>query len=52
MGGHSRSYSICKKKINVEAEKDSLIGVMGAFVFAMQIVNFFIPGTVSSGHIA
>ena len=28
-----------------------LMGVMGAFVFAAQMVNFAIPGTGSSGHI-
>lgn len=29
-----------------------LMGVAGAFVFAAQMVNFSIPGTGSSGHIA
>ena len=28
-----------------------LMGVMGAFVFAAQMINFTIPGTGSSGHI-
>lgn len=28
-----------------------LMGVMGAFVFASQMINFTIPGTGSSGHI-
>ena len=27
------------------------MGVMGAFVFAAQMINFSIPGTGSSGHI-
>ena len=27
------------------------MGVMGAFVFAAQMINFAIPGTGSSGHI-
>ena len=27
------------------------MGVMGAFVFAAQMINFTIPGTGSSGHI-
>jgi len=31
--------------------KTSLMGVMGAFVFAAQMLNFAIPGTGSSGHI-
>lgn len=28
-----------------------LMGVMGAFVFASQMINFSIPGTGSSGHV-
>lgn len=35
-------------------EKENIIplmGVMGAFVFAAQMINFSIPGTGSSGHI-
>jgi len=28
-----------------------LMGVMGAFVFAAQMINFAVPGTGSSGHI-
>lgn len=37
-------------------EKDSnsiipLMGVLGAFVFAAQMINFAIPGTGSSGHV-
>lgn len=37
-----------------KSQKDSIIalmGVMGAFVFAAQMINFSIPGTGSSGHI-
>ncbi len=29
-----------------------LMGVLGAFVFAAQMINFTIPGTGSSGHLA
>nr|WP_320131734.1 energy-coupling factor ABC transporter permease [uncultured Holophaga sp.] len=29
-----------------------LMGVLGAFVFAVQMINFAIPGTGSSGHLA
>ena len=36
-----------EKKDNLVA----LMGVMGAFIFAAQMVNFSIPGTGSSGHI-
>lgn len=28
-----------------------MMGVMGAFVFAAQTINFTIPGTGSSGHL-
>jgi len=31
--------------------KVPLMGVMGAFVFAAQMINFTIPGTGSSGHL-
>lgn len=31
--------------------KTPLMGVLGAFVFAAQMINFSIPGTGSSGHI-
>ena len=27
------------------------MGVLGAFVFAAQMINFTIPGTGSSGHL-
>jgi cobalt/nickel transport system permease protein len=46
------AYAI--KKIKDSGMDDKLIplmGVMGAFVFAMQMINFTIPGTGSSGHI-
>jgi cobalt/nickel transport system permease protein len=33
------------------ASKIPLMGVMGAFIFAGQMINFTIPGTGSSGHI-
>ena len=32
-------------------EKVPVMGVMGAFVFATQMLNFTIPGTGSSGHL-
>lgn len=37
-----------------ESDRDgltSMMGIMGAFVFAAQMINFTIPGTGSSGHI-
>jgi cobalt/nickel transport system permease protein len=41
------------KKISNEADssKTVLMGVLGAFVFAAQMINFTIPGTGSSGHL-
>ena len=41
------------RKIGTETEdrRIPLMGVMGAFTFAAQMVNFTIPGTGSSGHL-
>ena len=36
---------------NPDPAKVPLMGVLGAFVFAAQMVNFSIPATGSSGHI-
>lgn len=43
----------CAKKVNENLDdfKVPLMGVMGAFIFAAQMMNFTIPGTGSSGHI-
>ena len=43
-------YSI-KKVQYMENHKVPLMAVMGAFVFAAQMINFSIPGTGSSGHL-
>ena len=45
-------YSLNKMK-RIEQEENSIpmMGVMGAFVFAAQMINFTIPVTGSSGHI-
>lgn len=40
-----------KVKQNNDSSIVPLMGVMGAFVFAAQMINFSIPGTGSSGHI-
>ncbi len=44
---------ISVKKVHDEdfSKKIPLMGVMGAFVFATQMINFTIPGTGSSGHL-
>lgn len=46
------AYSAVKmKKEGSEIERIPVMGVMGAFVFAAQMINFTIPVTGSSGHI-
>lgn len=46
------AYSIHEIKKDEEFKKKiPTMGVMGAFVFATQMVNFTIPGTGSSGHL-
>ncbi len=39
------------KKDELDEKKVPLMGIMGAFVFAAQMINFTVPGTGSSGHI-
>lgn len=43
-------YKVNKAK-GVNSSIVPLMGVLGAFVFAAQMINFTIPGTSSSGHI-
>jgi cobalt/nickel transport system permease protein len=43
--------SINKVKLELDDNKIPMMGVMGAFVFAAQMINFSIPGTGSSGHL-
>ncbi|MCR5145385.1 MAG: energy-coupling factor ABC transporter permease [Lachnospiraceae bacterium] len=45
------AYSIRKVKMESDPKKIPVMGVMGAFVFATQMLNFTIPGTGSSGHL-
>ncbi len=43
-----------RNRPDAQADDDRIVplmGVMGAFVFAAQMINFAIPGTGSSGHI-
>jgi cobalt/nickel transport system permease protein len=44
-------YSSKKLKENIDNKTIPLMGVMGAFIFAAQMINFTIPVTGSSGHI-
>lgn len=45
--------AVSSKKVADKQRNDllPLMGVMGAFVFAAQMINFSIPGTGASGHI-
>ena len=43
----------CARRVK-ESLRDNLVplmGVLGAFVFTAQMINFSIPGTGSSGHL-
>lgn len=43
----------CSARVHrgLDEHKVPLMGVLGAFVFAAQMINFAIPGTGSSGHL-
>ena len=43
--------AVKKVRLEEDAKKIPVMGVMGAFVFAAQMINFTIPGTGSSGHL-
>jgi cobalt/nickel transport system permease protein len=47
------SISWCSRQVKAEMDdrRIPLMGVLGAFIFAAQMINFTIPGTGSSGHI-
>jgi cobalt/nickel transport system permease protein len=47
------SIAYCSNKVRKEMDnsKIPLMGVVGAFLFAAQMVNFTIPATGSSGHL-
>jgi cobalt/nickel transport system permease protein len=45
--------AFCARKVK-QSLRDNLVpmmGVLGAFIFAAQMINFSIPGTGSSGHL-
>lgn len=44
-------YSVKKVRLESDPKKIPVMGIMGAFVFAAQMINFTIPGTGSSGHL-
>ncbi len=45
------AVSVKKVREENDPKKIPVMGVMGAFVFATQMLNFTIPGTGSSGHL-
>jgi len=45
------AYSAKKVQKNLDEKKVPLMGVLGAFIFAAQMINFTIPATGSSGHL-
>ncbi len=52
LSGVTAGYSVYKLKQEEDfTKKIPTMGIMGAFVFATQMVNFTIPGTGSSGHL-
>ncbi len=44
-------YSSTRVKQSLDEHKVPLMGVLAAFVFAAQMINFTIPATGSSGHL-
>jgi len=44
------AYCSCKVRNELDSSKVPLMGVLGAFIFAAQLLNFSIPLTGSSGH--
>lgn len=44
-------YSVRGVRLEDNEKKVPVMGIMGAFVFAAQMINFTIPGTGSSGHL-
>ncbi len=45
------AYAAKKVQTQLDEKQLPLMGVLGAFVFAAQMINFAIPGTGSSGHL-
>jgi cobalt/nickel transport system permease protein len=47
------TIAFCAKKVqrDLDDRKVPLMGVLGAFIFAAQMINFTIPATGSSGHL-
>jgi cobalt/nickel transport system permease protein len=52
-GASAATIAYCSKRVQAEADSGivPLMGVLGAFIFAAQMINFTIPVTGSSGHL-
>ena len=52
-GATAGTIAYCAKKVqqDLDDRKVPLMGVLGAFIFAAQMINFTIPATGSSGHL-
>jgi len=51
LSGGLLAYSAARVARDTDERSVPLMGVLGAFVFAAQMINFTIPGTGSSGHL-
>ena len=49
--GGLAAYSARKLRVELDERKAPLMGVLGAFIFSAQMINFTIPATGSSGHL-
>ena len=47
------TIAYCSHRVREESDDRTipLMGVLGAFIFAAQMINFSIPATGSSGHL-
>jgi len=47
------TIAVCARKVqrDLDDRKVPLMGVLGAFVFAAQMITFTIPATGSTGHL-
>jgi cobalt/nickel transport system permease protein len=51
LSGAALAHCAGKIRKTLDDHKVPLMGVLGAFIFAAQMINFTIPGTGSSGHL-
>ncbi|MGD0586713.1 MAG: energy-coupling factor ABC transporter permease, partial [Oryzomonas sp.] len=51
VSGAAIAYCSAKVRTGLDDRKVPLMGVLGAFLFAAQMINFTIPATGSSGHL-